>query len=962
MKKDVGVVSRSINSWPELKMWALQALLLSALKTSDVDSMKQSFGWLTLESIGKSERNTSDWIERLIHCDSLSSLMTSNQDNDSIAPGCCLNVMPFDSFFSFSMEISQNGNSERRIGPEDIPPIKVRGYEMVNEEMFPVSVFQYVCKPDGHYLNIRIHSKFPNDFVIDRFAIIFKKLQPEIFQTGHQGGVYGYQSLLFQAQDESTTAEEERAGFVSNLFTPLDDEFVCDVAEDQLNKEGRIVLSPGEQHLRFKFSPTSLGEYGLDRMIMSKTNLVLFSKVLTGCSDWSALSQGAPSSSSGFGRRGWSQPTTPMSLSLNSMEIEHIPFSPFEIQTYFDRYSLIKVEEPPHLISVNVAASNISPPHQIDFISINLGTLPSDVIENIVIHVAQKEEAKKISREIKSNLASVSPTTLSIRAIDISSGRMFSRIGMDSALPVDGGNGRWKALDLGIKIADPEEWSVSVLDKQSHEPLKHCEVLYDFYFSSKNVHIGDINGNISNSKENSLQHLNILQQQFSQTSGYFGSTSILNNCSDQYEDLILSEEKQLAKCLKLINVAGDSTVNIQIPLIACPQCEYRKMQEIIFLSSIEVTIEGKLRRGSCLIPFQIQASNNISCGLLLTGNAVGRSLPPLIHDNLDLSRTVSFIQVNLHNLGPLTVSLVGYSILHCRNDRWDIIGGFQDGMVDVLNAPKDLQHFLEKSTTDISEFQKDKSLPLILSGEDFYASFKFSTTSKFKSHNRFFYYMNLPVYGSPEGAVLNTLALRFYYLREESNLERPWSIENEHGLSRKINQLFHLDISISDSKFKAPLCDSSIQKSPISENVNNGTIPESVVTPMKDKFYSTLGTVTKISVIFRNGGGRELDVHNNVKLEMFIKAVTTNREDTSPYYVTPSTKALCCDNCLLRASIVDCQGWVNVGVKFNSSNFLEGLSMDMLVVPLTVGELLIPPIKVGDLVFYMLTADVCFFV
>jgi hypothetical protein len=743
MLKDAAIISNSsIHAWPEIKMWALQALLLVSLKTNDVNSIKQSLGWLSLENVGIAGREISDWIEILIDLFLPTVVSSTPNGENSSAPVCSLNVMPAESFFSFSIQLSDdfvdNKNSPAK-QIDRVSPTQVKGYEMIQEEMFPVSVFQYICEPSGHSVYVKVTSRLTKPLEVDRFALIFKKLQPEIFQSGHQGHVHGYQSLNFQARDDSCTAEEERDAFVTNLFTPLADEFACEVPPHERDTNGKVILIPGQQIIKLSFAPSSLGEYGLDRVIISRKSLLFFSKVLTNCSDWSTFPPFLSPSIYPGGRRQWSMPSTPMGMTFNSIDLEHMPYTHSEIQAYFDKYSLIKIQEPKQLVSASVCTSNISPPYQVDFCSIILTTLPDDLIEEMVIHVSQKEESKKISREIKSRLSFISPSSLSIRAIhtpELGRDGQETVVGISSTGGLNGESlsNRWKASDLGIKLADPEEWSVKAFNKETGLRIKDCEVLYDFYFSNNNVHIGDINGgNMSNSNSNSQQHFHLLQQQLSQHNPGTGNVHLPPTTSgyEQYEDMLMHEERRLAKCLKLVNIAGNSSLQIRIPFIAFPQCDYRKMQDIIFLSGINVTIEGRLRRGGCLIPFQINACNNISCGLLLTGSGRGNCIPMVSRSE---PSKLSFIQTNLHNLGPEAVSLVGYSFLHSESNRWRIISevgldehASQIGKICVISAPKDLDHFNEIPSNTMRELTE---CPLVKVGEDYYGAFQIKLPGK----------------------------------------------------------------------------------------------------------------------------------------------------------------------------------------------------------------------------------------
>ena len=209
---------------------------------------------------------------------------------------------------------------------------------------------------------------------------------------------------------------------------------------------------------------------------------------------------------------------------------------------------------------------------------------------------------------------------------------------------------------------------------------------------------------------------------------------------------------------------------------------------------------------------------------------------------------------------------------------------------------------------------------------------------------------------------MNTTAIRFYYVRQEDCMAGGSTTDVVGPNMGDAKQLFHFDVLVADNS-KGSASPVALSSTP-AMSIDQSAIPVGNLLQSKVQYFTTLGAVTKISAVLKPCSSQiHILRYKECKLRMEVVSVGVSSDDTSPYYLNSTIELPDETNILMRASVVSNHEWINLGIKFTGDIVKfneEGISIDFLVIPLSVGELNIPSIKVS--VATCVCVCVCLFV
>lgn len=1003
IKRDSSLINSSLNTWPELKIWALQSLLLSSSKIAEQETHRKALAWLILaqsyqqESIHGEAGNSqilSQWLSELsksqtsdMEVVSLETEDTSNtastaaslptqSSSSQKSTATSITILPASKFLNVSIRVCKSKEEDEVLKQSTMAKkasnstrnteagaIIVKGYEMIHDEMFPVSVFQYECDPRGHHAYLHLHSHFEQDLEVEKMALIFKKVYPESFQSSfgaYAGGIHPFSANQFHNQfldDEEELTQDmhipDMQSIVRSFYDIGEDEFICELCEESftMNSQGKTVIQirPGENVYRIAFHPTSLGEYGLDRIVLHEGSVVFYSKALNSTTsnyfnsifpDSTVIPIPAIMTASGLN----SPINNPQSPTMVMKELENIPYTQQDIQNYFDTYPLIKIQEPKDLLGVSVDTANITPPYQNDFCYLHIKTYPSDTIEEMMICILPRVGiAKKISRQIKSRNSftnaskgnSLPPSNsaggsglpngqqLTMKTLSRTNSGFFEKgsnspqrknvfyqgNSMDESEAISTKQRSSSMVnELEVKIGEPEDWEMFCVSNSSKEVVL-VDKMYDFYHhSTSQSHLAS-------------PTLPFPQQSFSGMQGY----------EESNED----DTKLIHRCVKFYNIPGDVSIYIRIPFRALPHSNNTYNSDVIYVSGLQAMIEGRLKRGICNIPFQVQASNQISCGMLLAGNAIAHN--PQMH--LQKEQFTAFLQTQIHNLGPDNVNIVGFNLIgnqsETENENQDssnvhfLIGQYPSGLT---NYPHHSPYTYGTERSKIMNDQHD-----VNASEDYYAAFTLSAEGNRHS--------------------LPHLLIRFFYYRVSDSLlaSNQWLSKNDNTNNQQTNpkkevRIFAFDINIMESlankahsNNKIPMVMNDSFRNVVNKRLCQTNRITSSHTSPKKRFCTVLGQLTKVT-------GKLSCVNHTWKYSIHCAEAVTLQQRTGEHSSTPLLHAhLTTPSAHLQISTPPTNSWIIIGAQSKADQVdAEDFEIDVeiFVIPLEAGNNLLPPLKV----------------
>lgn len=289
----------------------------------------------------------------------------------------------------------------------DPEPVLVQGFQVVREEWLPVAAMQ--CeggRGDGYCLPVTLVSKLPGPVPVDSFVVVYRRFDAE-----------GIVHQVLHAEDKNLHQNSSH----EDCFKASADEFVCaPMALQQPTAEGSkavLMLEPGVHNICMRFHPPTLGDYRLDRILLSVGSAVFESHLLPALSDTSSHLYPHPYMASAQANTGgtsldamFGDETTRngagVAMSLTRGEDTSMTnggmddaagsgrmFTAGEgralavLKEFFKEHSIIQVLPPPDLLQLCASLSSAVPLQQEDDAYFTLRTFSADVIHNLTVTV-----------------------------------------------------------------------------------------------------------------------------------------------------------------------------------------------------------------------------------------------------------------------------------------------------------------------------------------------------------------------------------------------------------------------------------------------------------------------------------------------------------------------------------------------------------------------------------------------
>lgn len=553
-------------------MYILKSLLVSAKRTQNVEYFRKALSWLVLSFLEHSEKPIKTSIQSSVLSLWIQEIISLSNKNPHIDPI----ILPADRFFQFKLL-------------KDFNVDKLKAFECINDELFPVSLRILPSTHNPQNLSIQIFSSLKESFEFTRFSIIFRKIHKDTF---HQNFDYHLMNGL-----DSSLHENPASAMLSHISLDCDNipiqdiykqcfeaginEFSCKTIS---NPENRIIY-PGWQTLEFDFMPFSLGEFGIDRISLEAGSLLFFQKILHPEKDSYALPSLAPISQSLY---------------------EIAPLTHEKIQSYFDSFELLKIQESGDSLTIDqIEIAEISPPNQIDYLIFRLFCNPTDDLQTLSFNVKSIESFGKISKKLRTRIISPPNSKLSFANSTVSS------------------------LILS-KIPNPE----------SQSRKNSTSIPYDFVSGIETLRSSfDANSPTGPPSHKDFQiEINLSSQ----------------NCLRE-EMVTQKTEDELA--IQIIAETEGSYL-FKVPFIPQPHGG-DIMEDDAYVAAFQSNLTGNIKRGETLIPFKFEISSNILCGYLLAGESFAEwnivsdpNIPSLM------------VQIKIKNTSSSSLKLLGYEVIY----------------------------------------------------------------------------------------------------------------------------------------------------------------------------------------------------------------------------------------------------------------------------------------------------------
>lgn len=264
------------------------------------------------------------------------SIASSIMNKDMIQP---ILILPLTPFFELTIQFEDSGNS------------CTSGVKMIHDEAFPVSMIHIEGGKSIHF-NARIYSHFPCDIDVDSISIVYKPFSADELASGAPSE-YDKMILLSSesfpttltssnGSDNNEEANRQQAHNVIVCMSPNDNENSSNNNNNDNNNSAtshsnnKLTLHPGEQSIPFVMQPIRSGEFNLMQI-----NIRIGSLVFT------------------------------ESLQCSSLA---------DVRDFFSVHALICVDEPAHILNLDVVAPSFSPLAERDFLYLNFQTEDGDIL------------------------------------------------------------------------------------------------------------------------------------------------------------------------------------------------------------------------------------------------------------------------------------------------------------------------------------------------------------------------------------------------------------------------------------------------------------------------------------------------------------------------------------------------------------------------------------------------------
>lgn len=507
-------------------------------------------------------------------------------------------------------------------------------------------------------------------FPVDQIYLYFKASNEDILRARMCAGYYADSSFSSNQGNEGESPLQ--------IFETTEDEFRCvavqviphhskstinevPIGKGYRHGEEEFCLYPGRQRVIFRFSPSFLGKYCVDRICIVIGSLCLYINPFFPFSLEATLNY------------------NPLQLEYPKLHDYGLRLSHDEAQRYFDQYPLIEIVAPSDLVAPVIETSRLTPADQEDTLTLRVAIEEGDVIEEILFampvvedtklfvfqqdmlesnniaqfrkYLDQSHETKPeyhvlIDRNSFYDIQPKRPATLSTIADPMTQIANTNQV----LVTADGSerNIEVKTDAFKVEVQSLQKWIVYLQNLNSGDARQ----------SNKAAIAGEIFPILANQPQNGEEEQNGAPEE-ERLSEAFGSEVVA---------LLSAAKMKEDNCLRFLSIEGNQELLLSIPYFTTVLGDLFVLdgEKYFYSGTICFTLHMKLRRGGCLIPLEINLSKKLYCGPILSSDLLLNISP------LKSSASPEFLiasQLELFNLFIFPIVLVGFRLVADSEDK-----------------------------------------------------------------------------------------------------------------------------------------------------------------------------------------------------------------------------------------------------------------------------------------------------
>jgi hypothetical protein len=673
----------ALHRWRDILLQSLITLLYCSEQLRDMTQYKQVLGWLLLYPLeqfgGVLTFSPKDLLIRWIN-----TLLVENKDasnepaaavlvKELLQPVARANgngesapIPPFllvsESFFQFSF-FPNNENAE------NISRSFQRGYQMIDEEKFPVKVITVDCSRKGNTIMMQLTSTLSKAVSCQSISFIFKKIHAESFRFNTKGGSKGTSNgssngnNVLSASTPSTPTPPTTTPITSNghkhitSLTDIDtDEFICTPLSEYQDPVSRLfVIRPGKQEWKCHFNPSSLGEYAFDRSIVQIHYLQLYSKPL------------------------YHQLIHPTDFSIKDIHYveQFVSLEHGSVAQYFQRYPLIKIQSTKSFVQSYIHTTASSPPQQKDDIWITMRFQEPISLDSLSLKVYSQKDDEDVSGKYKKFASNLPGNGGGSGNQQVTVLRELKRTVSSLNFNVMSHNNITSSyFETNVTPSGTTDLAVVLPSDTRNQNPSFAIPLggADIHFASP------INA------PNDWMIRKIVSDENQTSSEKSSSVPILLHDSYMHDG---------GKYIQLQQVGEITELKFRVKYSSLPKTVLTSLQRELW-TPLHLMMDGNLQCGHCQIPFQIQSTELISVSNLLT---VTTKSPCIIAYQDGIQSLL--IQCSLQNHTKSKLILCGYSVITFSDTPAKRVTH-----LECFKSPKQLTYYHMHQSTPSFPFQE----------------------------------------------------------------------------------------------------------------------------------------------------------------------------------------------------------------------------------------------------------------
>jgi hypothetical protein len=530
------------------------------------------------------------------------------------------------------------------------------------------------------------------------------------------------------------------------------------------------------------------------------------------------------------------------SFSSQSLEFQNPIVNDEDVQRYFDNFPIVRISPPQHILTFDLHSGEKLPPNQLDFVYLTFNVPAGDFISELSIDVKAISRCRRWSGKFSKPASFTATSSVQYRAEWMMSPvRSFYRSGEERSSSIDETYmNQYMARDYSVFVNNPIEWNC-------------WEVVLD---------------------ENGLE------------------TRSSKEVATHNESLVLR------------NLVGGKKIIVQIPVTIKTSLLTNISEEFTLQSPFQVQVQGLIRKGACVVPFQATGNSTLLCSNVLKS---------MILQEVFAGQSRHLVQLQLHNIHHQALSLVGNAFV-------------LDG--DIIDVRSEInQH----------DIVFPESLPLFSGVEE---------VTKFNTSN-----MESDIFLSPgeefhtfvqtaplnRGEKLNCISSwRVYYRRDESNLTSSLPDTNK--------SIFWVDVPL------VSVVSMALESNPLLSSSKEGRILSVVTTQAPCSCILGEIVVLRARVGLRGSTFRYLvDSVEALSLhEEFMGSCLDLSEFRSSFqFEIPDPRSANANVEVVRCELVECPAWIPLGINVvKSPSSTLDYELQIAIIPGLTGLHDLPPLMV----------------